>query len=280
MLRDRDGIATVSIAVWISTLTQDGPPWSSPSSARHVTASRLRPFNFNHRVMQMQEQDVRWNRFQRSDELRAAARDAVIHAANEAIAERGRFLIVLAGGSTPKVVYQMLREAGTDWSKWHVYFGDERCLPADHADRNSKMAEDALLAHVPVPRGQIHPIPAELGGGEGADAYCDTLKGVEDFDLVLLGLGEDGHTASLFPGHAWEHNPPRAAIAVKHAPKPPSDRVSIAASRLSQARRVLFLVEGAGKQHAVSQWKNGVFLPVRAITPACGVDVYLDSAAG
>ena len=228
----------------------------------------------------MQEQVVRWNRFESSEALRAAACDAVIRAANTAIAGRGRFLIVLAGGSTPKGVYRMLRDAATDWSKWHVYFGDERCLPAGHPDRNSTMAEEALLAHVPVPRGQIHLIPAELGGIAAADAYCDTLQPLEDFDLVLLGLGEDGHTASLFPGHAWEHTPARPAIAVSDAPKPPADRVSIAASRLSLARQVLFLVEGPGKQQAVSEWKRGVFLPVRAITPAAAVDVYLDSAAG
>ncbi|MBU3736328.1 MAG: 6-phosphogluconolactonase [Methylobacterium sp.] len=228
----------------------------------------------------MQEQALRWNRFESSEALRASACDAIIRAANAAIAGRGRFLIVLAGGSTPKGVYRMLREAATDWSKWHVYFGDERCLPAGHPDRNSTMAEDALLAHVPVPRGQVHRIPAELGGGAAADAYCATLQGLEDFDLVLLGLGEDGHTASLFPGHDWEHQPPRPAIAVSNAPKPPSDRVSIAASRLSRARAVLFLVEGAGKQHAVAQWKRGESLPVSAILPAGGVDVYLDAAAG
>lgn len=227
----------------------------------------------------MQEQTVRWTPFDASETLRIAARDAVVASAREAIAGRGSFSIVLAGGSTPRVVYQMLRDADTDWSKWHVYFGDERCLPPDHADRNSRMASEALLDHVAIPAAQIHPIPAELGGAAAAAAYSETLAGLPEFDLVLLGLGEDGHTASLFPGHTWDHNPPQAAIPVMHAPKPPSDRVSMSAQRLSQARKVLFLVEGAGKQHAVSQWKRGVFLPVRAIIPAKGVDVFLDRAA-
>lgn len=189
-----------------------------------------------------------------------------------AIAQHGQFSIVLAGGNTPRAVYRLLRDAPTDWSKWHVYYGDERCLARDHVDRNSLMAEQALLGHVTIPATQIHTIPAELGSTRGAQAYAEQLESLGDFDLVLLGLGEDGHTASLFPGKPWDSE--KAAIAVTHAPKPPPERVSISASRLSAAREVLFLVSGAGKQTAIDDWRAGVNIPASAIRPNNGVDVY------
>jgi 6-phosphogluconolactonase len=161
-----------------------------------------------------------------------------------------------------------------------VYYGDERCVPPEDGERNSLMVARAWLDHVPIPAEQTHSIPAELGAAEGAAAYCAVLENVGTFDLVLLGLGEDAHTASLFPGHTWDHSPPIPAIPVKHAPKPPSERVSMSASRLSDARKVIFLVAGAGKRRAVSQWRGSLYIPVKAITPAAGVDIFLDAAAG
>mgnify|MGYP005825832027 FL=1 len=134
------------------------------------------------------------------------------------------------------------------------------------------MAREAWLNHVPVPADQIHDIPAELGPVEGAKAYAETLKGVGDFDLVLLGLGEDGHTASLFPGHIWDDSVD--AFPVFNSPKPPAERISISARRLSQAREVIFLVTGAGKQEAVDNWRKGVTIPATVIRPEAGVDVY------
>jgi 6-phosphogluconolactonase len=227
----------------------------------------------------MQTQKIIWRIFDSPDDLTQAAVDAIVQCATEAIAERGRFLIALSGGKTPRTVYQMLCQAPTDWSKWHVFYGDERCLPPEDDARNSLMASQALLDHVPIPAEQIHTIPAEMGAADGAAAYCATLEGVETFDLVLLGMGEDGHTASLFPGHTWDHNPPTPAISVKHAPKPPAERISLSASRLSDARRVIFLVTGAGKRHAVSQWRGSANMPVKAITPLNGADIFVDAAA-
>lgn len=227
----------------------------------------------------MQLQQIQWRVFENSSVLRQAACDAIVGSANEAIAARGRFLIVLAGGSTPRDIYQLLRARQTDWSKWHVYYGDERCLPPEHADRNSRMAEESLLQQVPVLREHIHAIPSELGPDQAAQAYSRTLADVGAFDLVLLGMGEDAHTASLFPGQAWESADAAPAIPVSNAPKPPSDRVSLSASRLSDARRVIFLVTGAGKRAAVALWRSGSEMPVAAIRPAAGVEVYLDAAA-
>ncbi len=227
----------------------------------------------------MQTQTVNWHVFDSAEALTQGAFDAVAHCAEQAIAARGSFQIALAGGFTPGAVYRQLSHLKTDWSKWHVYFGDERCLPPDDDQRNSLMASRAFLDLVPIPSEQIYVIPAELGASEGAAAYSRILEGTETFDLVLLGLGEDGHTASLFPGHAWEHHPPAPAIPVMHAPKPPSERISMSASRLSNARRVIFLVSGEGKRHAISQWRSQNYVPGRAIVPNCAVDVFLDKAA-
>lgn len=224
-------------------------------------------------------QQHRWSTFSTVAELRNAAVDYILNAAQAAIAARGRFDIVLAGGSTPKSIYEALRNAPADWAHWHVWYGDERCLPPEHADRNSKMATDVWLAHVAIPATQQHSMPTEMGAVQAAQAYSRDLQGVETFDLVLLGLGEDGHTASLFPGLPWESEPPMPAISVGNAPKPPSDRVSLSASRLSQAKQVLFIVTGAGKREAVAQWQRGEVLPMQVIQPERGLDIYLDVEA-
>lgn len=170
--------------------------------------------------------NVRWIGVADAQALRQVACRRILDAAARAINRRGRFLIVLAGGSTPCEVYRRLRSADADWSRWHVYLGDERCLPADDIGRNSRMAADAWLNHVPIPQDQVHAIPAECGASAAALAFADTLHGVGDFDLVLLGLGEDGHTASLFPCRGWgiAASAPDA-LAVFDAPKPPSQRV-------------------------------------------------------
>ncbi|HEY3327961.1 MAG TPA: 6-phosphogluconolactonase [Novimethylophilus sp.] len=225
-------------------------------------------------------QACRWRIFSDPAELRDAAVKITLESAAKAIAERGRFDIVLAGGTTPRAIYEQLRRAESEWRHWHVWFGDERCLPADNVERNSLMASQALLDHVAIAPEQIHPIPAELGASAAAAAYNNALDGMGPFDLVLLGVGEDGHTASLFPGHRWDHVPPKAAIPVHNSPKPPSDRVSLSADRLSDARQVIFLVTGAGKRHAVEQWRGNTSLPVKAIVPKAGVDVFMDAAAG
>ncbi|ROH85300.1 6-phosphogluconolactonase [Pseudomethylobacillus aquaticus] len=218
------------------------------------------------------KQTSRWHRFDSQQAINEAAVQRILAAAQEAISARGRFSIVLAGGGTPKSVYGLLRNAQADWSKWHVYHNDDRCLPVDHVDRNSLMAREVWLNHVAIPANQVHDIPAELGPVEGAKAYAATVAGIDTFDLVLLGLGEDGHTASLFPGHVWDDS--LDAFPVFNAPKPPSERISLSARRLSDTREVMFLVTGAGKQEAVDNWRNGVAIPATVIAPATGVDVY------
>jgi len=141
------------------------------------------------------------------------------------------------------------------------------------------MAAEVWLDFIPVPPAQIHAIPAELGGIQSARIYAETLQTIGDFDLVLLGLGEDGHTASLFPGHEWGSAPGSPdTLAVFEAPKPPAQRVSLSAARLSRARKVIFLISGESKHRAVTEWRLGKDIPARAITPAAGVDVLVESA--
>lgn len=223
---------------------------------------------------------ARWHVYPDAAGVAGAAVRFIAQAAAAAIEARGVFRVVLAGGSTPAVVYRALRDLATPWPAWRVYYGDERCLPSEHADRNSRMAAAAWLDGVPIPPGNLHPIPAELGPEHGAAAYSRVLQEVDDFDLVLLGLGEDGHTASLFPGHDWGQAPGTpAALPVHDAPKPPPERVSLSAERLSRARQVLFLVTGAGKREAVAAWRGGEPIPAAAIAPPNGVDVLVDAGS-
>ena len=221
---------------------------------------------------------VRWLGVPDVTELQRTACRRIIEAAERAIKQRGEFVIALAGGNTPRGVYRLLRAEGADWPHWNVYFGDERCLPADDAERNSRMAAVEWLDHVPIPKDQMHPISAELGASAAALAYADTLRNVDQFDLVLLGLGEDAHTASLFPNHEWGTGPDaRDVLAVFDAPQPWPERVSLSATRLSRSREVWFLVAGESKRTAVTRWRANENIPARAIRPPSGVDVLVES---
>lgn len=221
-----------------------------------------------------------WEVIEDKDEWLKRALARVHAAAREALGRAETFHIVLAGGGTPLALYRALAGETCDWPRWQVWFGDERCLPADHPERNSRMVREAWLDRVAIPLANLHPIPAELGPERGAALYAQALAGMGEFDLVLLGLGEDGHTASLFPGHDWGEAADAAdVLPVFNAPKPPPERVSLSARRLSRARRVLFLVQGAGKRQAVAAWRRGERLPAAAIRPAGGVEVLLDREA-
>lgn len=224
------------------------------------------------------EQRQRWHLQPDQATLCRAVADVIVAAANQCIEARGGFSIVLAGGTTPVAVYRLLVDAQTDWRRWHVYFGDERCVPVADSGRNDGMAHRAWLDKVAIPAGQIHPIPAQLGAEAAAESYRGLLAEVGLFDVVLLGLGEDGHTASLFPGHDVGQAPETTVLPVHDAPKPPPDRVSLGAIRLGRSREVLFLVSGEGKREALSRLKHGDAIPAAAITPAAGVDIYTDIA--
>ena len=216
-----------------------------------------------------------WRVFPDAQALVASLADAVCAVADEAIRARDTFHLVLAGGRTPLALYRTLAERGAGDSYWHIWYGDERCLPVEDPERNSHMAETAWLANSAIPAQNRRPIPAERGAIPAAARYSERLTGA-DFDLTLLGMGEDGHTASLFPGQAWEDGD---VIAVHDAPKSPPERVSLSADRLSRSRRVWFLVTGEEKREAVARWKNGAPLPVANVNGLVETVVWLDEVA-
>jgi 6-phosphogluconolactonase len=222
--------------------------------------------------------NLRWHGFPDADGLHAAARQRIVDAATQAIERSGKFSIVLSGGETPRAVYKLLSKVDTDWSRWRIYFGDERCVPADDPRRNSKMVFDTWLSQVVIRPSNLHVMRAELGADVAVREYAQVLADVDDFDLVLLGIGEDGHTASLFPGHEWGIGDAAPdVLAVFDAPKPPPLRVSLTASRLRRAREVLFLIVGESKREAVGRWLADEDIPANAIRPRAGVDVFLEA---
>jgi len=193
--------------------------------------------------------------------LAGAVADVVVSAAHQALDARDVFHLVLAGGSTPRRCYEILRHKEIDWTRLHVWFGDERCLPVGDRERNDVMANDALLQYVPIPASHVHRIAAELGPLAGAADYCRQLEKAPVMDLVLLGMGEDGHTASLFPDNP-ALNDIHDAVPVFDSPKPPPERVSMGMAYLNAARHRILMVAGEGKREAWQQVQAGVSLPV------------------
>jgi 6-phosphogluconolactonase len=156
--------------------------------------------------------------------------------------------LVLTGGTTPRQMYGVLAGMPVEWGRVSILFGDERCVPASDPESNYRMAKETLLAKVDP--GAVLRIPGELGAEEAAELYDVAVGHLQPLDLVLLGIGEDGHCASLFPGHP-ALNATGWATPVHDAPKPPPDRVSLTLNCLRNARRVIFLVTGAGKAEAL-----------------------------
>lgn len=188
-------------------------------------------------------------------------------AAAVAIRVRGVFRLVLAGGSTPQRAYALLAATAQDWDNWEVFWGDERCLPVEHVERNSRMS---------LPTTRRFPIPAELGAEAAALAYAQIVREKLPFDAVMLGMGEDGHTASLFPG--FVDASPALAQTVFDAPKPPPERVSLSVAALQACRQQLVLVTGASKAAALAQWRGGANLPI-ALAVRADACLLVDAAA-
>jgi 6-phosphogluconolactonase len=166
----------------------------------------------------------------------------------------GSRTLVLAGGSTPRRCYELLAGLEIAWGRVTVLFGDERCVPPDHPDSNYRMAREALLDQVAP--ANVHRMPAELGPDEGAAEYAHVVAALVPLDVVVLGVGEDGHTASLFPGHA-ALNAKGWAVGVRDSPKPPPERVTLTLQAMRAAHLVIILATGAGKAQAVSMAKRG-----------------------
>jgi 6-phosphogluconolactonase len=184
---------------------------------------------------------------------RAAARIAL--ELTKAIGERGHASLALAGGTTPKATYEALAGLPLDWSKIDVFFGDERCVPADHSDSNYKMAKSALFDRIEIPSQRIHRMQGELGDRDAAAlAYEAALP--ERIDVIVLGIGEDAHTASLFPGSPALREETRRVLPVT-GPKPPPERLSLTPPVLRAARMCLVLASGAGKAEPVRRALQG-----------------------
>jgi len=220
--------------------------------------------------------------------LAEAAARAFVEGAAEAIAERGRFAVALAGGSTPKATYEVLardHSEDVDWPNVHAFFGDERTVPPDHEDSNYRMAREALLDHVPV--GSVHRVRGELPPDEAAASYERDLGqffGGEFpvLDLVMLGIGEDGHTASLFPETAALEVTDRLAAA-NPVPKLDTTRLTLTVPVLNAAREVCFLVSGAGKAGSLAEILEGDAAPrqypAKLVRPPGGPTWMVDRAA-
>jgi len=211
------------------------------------------------------------------DRLAHAAADWFVSLASAAIAKRGRFAVALAGGSTPRPAYALLAERPraqqVDWARVEVFWGDERCVAPDHADSNYRMARQALLDHVPIPKRNVHRIRGELPPSKAASDYRSVLErclGTDGrFDLILLGMGSDGHTASLFPGTAAVGVRDSTVLA-NYVEKFDAWRVTLTLPVINKARHVIFLVAGDAKAEALARVHAEDSLPAAMVQPADG----------
>jgi len=218
----------------------------------------------------------------------------VVRIATEAIATNRRFTIALSGGSTPKKLYGLLAEepyrSQINWAMVDIFWSDERCVPPESPDSNYLMAQQVLLSKIPIPANQIHRMPADQADVDAA-SYAYTLEmqqtfgtdGVPSFDLLQLGMGPEGHTASLFPHQPSLHEQQRLVMPVT-VPKPPPPRLTFTPRLLNAATHVLFLATGAEKQDAVKAVLEGDFqpdeYPAQIVQPTKGEVMWmLDTAA-
>ena len=226
--------------------------------------------------------------------LNQTVADDILSLCEVCIKNHGTFHLALAGGNTPKKLYQLIASDAYrgkyPWEKIHVYFGDERCVPVNHADSNFRMANETLLTKVPVPAENIHPIHVDVDDvATSADRYNDALlaslpndQGAPKFDLILLGIGDDGHTASLFPGTPILQQMQKYVDAV-YVEKFNSWRVSITYPVINAAANIFLLASGDSKAPIV---KTVMFdappaepYPIQRIQGQGNLCWYLDSAA-
>ena len=226
-------------------------------------------------------------------ELYRAVAQEWISLAREAIRARGKFCVALTGGNTPRELYRLLATdeyaKQIDWSATQIYLGDERYVPHDHPDSNFGMATATLLAHVPIPASQIYPMPTQAAAIECADEYAQTLQrtvavntaGIPVFDLILLGMGEDGHTASLFPGTDALDVHDRICAAV-YLPHLAAWRLTLTYPVITAARQRIIMLTGNNKATILAQVladKIANDLPMQRVALAAPTTWYLDTAA-
>jgi 6-phosphogluconolactonase len=225
-------------------------------------------------------------------EMSEAALAEILRIVNEAVAKRGRFSIALAGGHTPAKLYTLWAEkykTQTPWEHVHLFFGDERFVPEDDLLSNYRMARQTLIDHVLIPRENVHPMLTNFPAPEkAAEAYEVELRkffgeGAPAFDVQLLGLGVEGHTASLFPGSPALDEQPRWVVAVT-VPAEPPQRLTLTLVVLNQGLNTFFLVAGENKREILAGLRSEPQnvpskYPAGRIRPSRGVVWYLDQAA-
>jgi 6-phosphogluconolactonase len=250
-----------------------------------------------------------------ADELSSAVGRYVANVSAAAIQARGRLVVALSGGSLPqllsaKLIIEPLRRQ-INWAAWHVFFADERCVPLDHPASNYRLAKEKLFDYVPIPPNQIYPIDPTLDPQAAAAAYQITmnneqltmsnqqsstlppfhpstpsaplrtgLPNLPTFDLILLGMGEDGHTASLFPGHELLNETQRWVAPIFDSPKPPPERITLTLPVINHARHVAFVTTGAGKAEVLPEAIGSPTVPAGMVQPIGGtLDWFVDEAA-
>ena len=229
--------------------------------------------------------------FDTPEQLAFAAAERFVECAEEALRESDRFCVVLAGGNTPRRVYQLLAtepfNSRLDWSKVHLFFGDERAVPSHHPDSNYAMVYETLISKIAIPARNVHRIPGEGDVNENARQYENHLRSFFNgqswprFDLVLLGMGEDGHTASLFPNSAALNEHSRWVVATRNE-QSGQDRITLTVPVFNHARRVMFLVVGDKKAQRLKEvlrpQSASDQLPAQRIKPTNGVIEWLVDA--
>lgn len=215
----------------------------------------------------------KWHVFKEFSSASQAAADHIANLISIALIEKDVCHIVLPGGETPKTCLQHLAEKNMRWEKCHWYPGDERCYDKGHPGRNDVMLEECFWSH--IGKTNVHIIPAELGAEQGASVYRTRIDATECIDIAFLGMGEDGHTASLFPGNKALTDE-RSVVPVYDSPKPPTERVSLGLQTLLHARNRVILTGGEGKAEILSRVKAGEQLPVNSVGD---IDWFVDEAA-
>jgi 6-phosphogluconolactonase len=221
--------------------------------------------------------------------LSEAAALLFIDSSARAITDRGRFLVALSGGNTSLKLYELLAQSPyreqVDWPSVHAFWGDERCVPPEDLENNYRQVHDVLLSRVPIPSENIHRVPSDLEPEAAALNYALILKQFASppldwprFDLVLLGMGEDGHTASLFPGSEVSVSTPTSAVTAQYQNRP-ARRVTLTPIVFNAARRIIFLISGGSKSETLAGVLYGEYypeqLPAQRIHPMDGELIWL-----
>lgn len=215
----------------------------------------------------------RWFVYSEFSEASAAAADSIAELITTAIESNDACHVVLPGGNTPALCLSLLAKKTLPWKQVHWYLGDERCCPSGDKERNDVMLQKNLWSKISDTN--IYPIRAEFGAETAARLYSDVISAIDHFDIAFLGMGEDGHTASLFPGNE-ALNDTRSVVPVYDSPKPPSDRVSLSIDTLTKTKHRIVLASGAGKAEVIQRIKNAETLPINTLGD---IDWYVDEAS-